>query len=54
MLFEISKCLFRNVGDIGNFRLKMSPTLDQPQGFVSSLKSPLASVHDMIDQLQSN
>ena len=32
----------------------MSPTLDQPQGFVSSLKSPLVSVHDMIDQLQSN
>jgi len=53
-LFEISKCSFRNVGDLADFGEGMSPTMDQPQGPASSLRGPLKSLHDMFDQLPKN
>ena len=53
-LFEISKCSFRNVGDLVDFRQGMSAALDEPQGSTSSLGSPVGSLHDSIDLLQRN
>ena len=52
--FEIPKGVFRNVGDIGNFREEMSATLDQLQGSVSAFGSSFKSLYDVIDQLQHN
>jgi len=48
-LFEISKCSFRNVDNLADFRQRMSVAMDEPQGSTSSLGSPVGSLHDLID-----
>ena len=48
-LFEISKCSFRNVSDLSDFRSGISVARHEPQGSTTSLGSPLESLHDWID-----
>ena len=46
---EISKCSFRNVSDLSDFRSGISVARYEPQGSTTSLGSPLESLHDWID-----
>ena len=50
-LFEISKCLFRNVGDFGDLPERMSLALNQPQGSTSSFRRPLHHEKDIFEVL---
>ena len=54
VLFEISKCLFRNVGDFSDLTERMSLTLNQPQGSTSSFRRPLHHEKDVFEVLLKN
>ena len=51
-LFEISKGLFRS--DFGDLTERMSPALNQPQGFPSSLRGPLHHDKGVFESLSKN
>ena len=54
VLFEVSKGLFRNVGNFGDLTERMSVTLNQPQGSTSFFWGPLHHGKDVFELLSGN
>jgi len=54
VLFEVSKGLFRNVGNFGDLTERMSLTLNQLQGSTSFFWGPLHHGKDVFELLSGN